>query len=282
MTGDERTGTVLGQARERLAAAGVWDVEGDLSALADRFLVRADPEAARAEFEAALAERCARVPLGHITGSVVFDGLVFAVGSGVFVPRSQSTALIEWAAGKDVLPPGGRALDLCSGVGALGIALAARRPDTSVTCVERDDTAVQYLRRNAARHAGAAPGVTVEVKDLLVPGCLDELAGGVDLVLANPPYVPPGVRLLPEWSVHHPKAAVYSGEDGLDLIRAVVGHAGAVLRPGGRLALEHDEAQPALVRELLAAGGFSEATTLSDSAGDPRITVARVTRQETS
>lgn len=280
MTRDERTEAVLGQARERLAAAGVWDVDGDLSALVDRFLVRSDPDAALAEFETAVAERCDRIPLGHITGSVLFDGLQFAVGSGAFVPRSPSTALVEWAAGDDVLPPGGRVLDLCSGVGALGIALAARRPDATVTCVERDDTAVQYLRRNVARHAKATSEVTVEVKDLLDPRCLDERAGGVDLVLANPPYVPPDVRLLPEWSVHHPRAAVYSGQDGLDLIRAVVGHATTVLRPGGRLALEHDDEQPAVVRELLAAEGFSEATTLSDSDGDPRITVARITPQE--
>ncbi|MGV9563458.1 N5-glutamine methyltransferase family protein [Streptomyces sp. NPDC003480] len=280
MTRDETPEATLRRARERLTEAGVWDVEGDLSALVDRFLHRAEPVGAHAEFEAAVAERCARIPLGHITGSVVFDGLGFVVGSGVFVPRSQSTALVEWAAGDEVLPPGGRVLDLCSGVGALGIALARRRPDATVTCVERDETAVQYLRRNVARHAEATRKVTVEVRDLLIPDCLADEAARVDLVIANPPYVPPDVGLLPEWSVHHPRAAVYSGLDGLDLIRAILRHATTVLRPEGRLALEHDEEQPVAVQKLLAAEGFSEVTTLPDSDGDPRITVARITPQE--
>ncbi|MFF1545113.1 N5-glutamine methyltransferase family protein [Streptomyces sp. NPDC058291] len=279
MTTAQRIRSVHDAARARLAEAGVWDVEGDLAALRERFLTE-DAPAAVARFEAAVAERCRRIPLGHIVGSVEFDGLELVVGSGVFVPRHESTALVAWAARDTTLPHGGVVLDLCSGVGALGLALARRRPDARVTCVERDDTCLQYLRRNAARNEAVLGPVTVHAADLTTAGCLDAYADGADLVVANPPYVSPDVRLLPEWSEHQPRAAVYSGADGLDLIRRIVVLAAAALRPGGRLALEHDRAQPGQVRELLHGDAFDDVTTFVDTAGEPRITVARRTDQE--
>lgn len=282
---EDRSGTapagrqsVLDAARVRLTEAGVWDVEGDLTALQERFLT-GESAAAVARFEAAVAERCRRIPLGHITGSVEFDGLELVVGSGVFVPRRESTALVAWAAGDKALPHGGTALDLCSGVGALGMALSRRRPDTAVTCVERDDTCLQYLRRNVARNEAVLGPVTVHAADLTEQGCLQAYRGTTDLVMANPPYVSPQVRLLPEWSEHQPRDAVYSGADGLDLIRRIAVLAAAALRPGGWLALEHDRAQPQQVRAVLHGGPFEEITTFDDTAGEPRITVARRTQQ---
>jgi release factor glutamine methyltransferase len=198
------------------------------------------------------------------------------------VPRRESTPLVAWAADEAELPRGGRVLDLCSGVGAIGLALSVRRPDAEVVCVERDDTAVQYLRRNAARHAGATGTVHVRVADLGDPQCLAADRGVTDLILANPPYVPPHIRLLPEWAEHQPSAALYSGADGLDLIRRIAGLAGETLRPGGRLALEHDRSQPDDVRRLLEDGPFTDVTTLLDTAEEPRITVARRQGTETT
>jgi release factor glutamine methyltransferase len=275
----------LDLARKRLVEAGVWDVDGDLAALVDRFLVRADQRAAAAEFDAAVAERCARIPLGHITGTAHFDGLVFAVGSGAFVPRKESTELVAWAAKQ--LPSDGRALDLCSGVGALGIALARRRPDASVACVEKDGTALVYLRRNAERHRGSSVPVQVLPMDLLDPQLLEPagraragLTGQVDLVMANPPYVPPHVRLLPEWSKHQPRDAIYAGSDGMTLIRAIAALATRVLCRDGWLAFEHHHNQSEVVQAVIAdAGKFAEAETFADSAGEPRITLARMTKQ---
>ncbi|WP_329413767.1 peptide chain release factor N(5)-glutamine methyltransferase [Streptomyces sp. NBC_00704] len=278
MTTAQDIRSVRDAARARLAEAGVWDVDGDLAALGERFLTGG--AAAVARFEAAVAERCRRIPLGHITGSVEFDGLELVVGSGVFVPRHESTALVAWAADGRALPREGVALDLCSGVGALGLALSRRRPDARVTCVERDDTCLQYLRRNVARHEGVLGTVDVLAADLTEPGCLDAFTGRTDLVVANPPYVSPDVRLLPEWSEHQPRAAVYSGADGLDLIRRIARLAAAALRPGGRLALEHDRAQPEQVRALLHGDAFDDVTTFADTAGEPRITVARRADQE--
>ncbi|MDX2680428.1 N5-glutamine methyltransferase family protein [Streptomyces sp. NY05-11A] len=279
MTTVPQTHTACERARTQLTEAGVWDVEGDLTALRERFLTEESPMALT-RFETAVAERCRRIPLGHLIGAVPFDGLELVVGSGVFVPRHESTSVVEWAASDTTLPHGGTVLDLCSGVGALGLALSKRRPDASVTCVERDDTCLQYLARNAARNESVLGPVVVQAADLTEPGCLDAHLGTTDLVMANPPYVSPLWRLLPEWSEHQPRSAVYSSADGLLLIRRIAELSAAVLRPGGRLAIEHDRAQPAQVSALLRGDFFEEIATLCDIAGEPRITVARRTAHQ--
>ncbi|MGL5857770.1 MAG: N5-glutamine methyltransferase family protein [Angustibacter sp.] len=266
---------LLKQARHRLSGAGMWDVDGDVTALAERFLGLTPRDVRISEFTAAVAERQARVPLGHITGTTTFDGLSLVVGSGAFVPRSESVALVDWAARPSVLPPTGRAMDLCSGVGAIGLALAQRRPDAVVRCVEHDGTALQYLRRNIARLVDVAKQVTVSAIDVTEPECFDDDEAAIDLIVANPPYVRPDLRLLPEWAEHHPPDAIYSGSDGLDLIRRIAALGVTTLRPGGRLGLEHDRAQPAAVRQILTDLGYTEIATRADSSGEPRLTVAR-------
>ncbi|MEU6479733.1 HemK/PrmC family methyltransferase [Streptomyces sp. NPDC047017] len=276
MTTAPQTRTARERARARLTEAGVPNVEGDLNALQERFPPDASPHAL-ARFETAVAERCRRIPLGHLIGSVPFDGLELVVGTGVFIPRHESTSVVEWAASTTTLPYGGTALDLCSGVGALGLALSRRRPDVTVTCVERDHTCLQYLARNAARNESVLGPVTVRAADLTEPGCLDAHLGTTDLVMANPPFISPLWRLPPEWSRHQPPTAIYSGADGLHLIRRIIELAITVLRPGGRLAIEHDKAQPPQVNALLHGDLFAEVTTLPDTAGEPRITTARRT-----
>ncbi|MGW4376336.1 hypothetical protein ACWEJ7_22030 [Streptomyces albidoflavus] len=103
----------------------MWDVEGDLTALRARFLTEESPMAP-ARFETAVAERCRHIPLGHLIGAVPFDGLELVVGSGVFVPRYESTSLVEWAVSEATLARGGRVLDLCSGAPAAGPERLAR------------------------------------------------------------------------------------------------------------------------------------------------------------
>jgi len=173
-------------------------------------------------------------------------------------------------------------LDLCAGVGTLGLAIARRRPDACVWCLERDDTAVQYLRRNLARQAAVTGQLTVQVADLMEPDCLDAHAGATDVIVANPPYVPPSQPLPPEWAEHHPRAAVYGGADGFDVIRRIAALGAITLRPDGQLALEHDRSQPEAVQQILIHHGYSDVTTVTDSAGDRRITVARIAAKEQS
>lgn len=260
---------------ERLSAAGVWDPEGDAARLVCRFFGPEDQAAAEAELEMAVGERERRVPIEHIVGSAFIDGAPFVVGSGAFIPRAESGPVIDIAADRGVLPEGGTVVDLCAGVGTLGLAIARRRPDARVVLVERDEVPVRYLHRNADRLTSGSL-LTIVDADLLQ---LDVTTlGTADVVVANPPYVPPGLVLLPEWSEHQPKDALYGGEDGLVLVRRVIEIARDVLREGGRVVLEHDRAQPDVVRALLTQAGFTDVRAGVDGAGETRITQARTGR----
>lgn len=268
--------TLESTVRQRLERAGVWDPAGDACALLDRFLGPVDTASAEAELERAVTERVERLPLEHIVGAAVVDGATYVVGTGAFIPRSESTPVIEIATRPETLPMGGSVIDLCAGVGTLGIGIALRRSDASVTMVERDDVPIRYLRRNVARLLGPTrPAITVLQADLCAMDARQ--LRSADVVVANAPYVPLGLRLLPEWADHQPGEALYGGgHDGLDLIRRVIAMAREVLRPRGTVVLEHDRAQPDAVRVLAEKEGFAEIRTVVDSAGEPRITQARL------
>jgi release factor glutamine methyltransferase len=168
-------------------------------------------------------------------------------------------------------------VDLCSGTGAVALAVAQEVPGSRVYAVERAPGALHWLRRNAAvRTAAGDRPVTVVAADVTSARLLEELAGAVDVVLCNPPYVPEGTPVPPEVADHDPADAVFGGADGLAVVRPVVARAAALLRPGGALALEHDETHADAVPDLLRAGGrFSDVAVHDDLAGRPRFTTAR-------
>lgn len=210
---------------------------------------------------ALVSRRAKRIPLQHLTGTAPFLGLELAVGPGVFVPRPETELLAWWGiealAGleKPVV------VDLCSGSGALALAVARDRPDATVYAVERSPAALQWLRRNAS---GA--GIEIiegDIRDV-------ELPAEVDLVLSNPPYVPRASRVLIE-ALFDPEEAVFGGIDGLELIPAIISIAARILRPGGCLGFEHDETHD--VSDLLARE-FERVETHPDLAGRPRYTTA--------
>jgi len=148
-----------------------------------------------------------------------------------------------------------------------------QRPDARVYCLERSPAALVWLRANVA---ALAPAVHVAEGDVADDTVLAELAGTVDLVTCNPPYVPRSAGLEPEVADHDPDEAVFAGADGLDLMPAVARAAARLLRPGGRLAVEHDDTQgeslPALLR---ATGRFESVEDHRDLAGRPRFATAR-------
>jgi release factor glutamine methyltransferase len=218
-----------------------------------------------------VAARAQRVPLQHLTGVAGFHQIEVSVGPGVFVPRPETELLVEW--GLSALEDeAGTVVDLCSGSGAIALAVAAARPDASVYAVERDPAALDWLRRNAA-----GTPVRVVEGDVTDAGLLADLDGAVDLVLCNPPYVPAGTPVPPEVARFDPYPAVFSGPDGLDLIRDLVPRVARLLRPGGWFGVEHDdthgEAVPALLR---ADGRFGEIGDHRDLAGRPRFATARL------
>lgn len=216
------------------------------------------------------------MPLQHLTGSAGFHRLELAVGPGAFVPRPETESLVEWGLAALAESPRPLVVDLCAGTGAIGLALAAAHPGATVYAVERDPYALGWLHHNAVvRHAAGDRPVTVVAGDAVAPGVLSGLDGRVDLVLANPPYVPTGVPVPAEVAGHDPYVAVYAGADGLDVIRPLIARARALLRPGGQLGIEHDDTHGEVVPALLAAAGFAEPADHPDLAGRPRFATAR-------
>lgn len=216
----------------------------------------------------AVAARSRRVPLQHLVGTVAFGPATLHVGPGVFTPRPETEALLAWATARPLPAP--VVIDLCTGSGALAIALARHWPGARVIGVDDSDDALDYARRNAADTA-----VELIRADVTAPNLLAELDGGVDLVVSNPPYVPDGSPVEPEVAQHDPAHAVFGGPDGMAVIPAVVALAGRWLRPGGSFAVEHDDTTSAqTVESIRGTGLFDDIQARRDLAGRPRFVTA--------
>jgi release factor glutamine methyltransferase len=235
------------------------------------------PEDVGVRFAALLDQRADRVPLQHLTGRAPFRYLELAVGPGVFVPRPETEQLAGWALAQLAGADAPVVVDLGAGSGALALSIAHEHPGARVTAVERDPGAVEWTRHNATARASAGDTpVEVVAGDMTDPQLLRDLDGAVDLVVSNPPYVPDGARVPREVADHDPPLALWGGPDGLDVVRGLLTTAARLLRPGGRLGIEHADQQgtslPALVR---AHGAFTDVEDHPDLAGRPRFTTAR-------
>lgn len=276
---------MLADAASVLSAAGVDSARVDAELLASHVLdvprsrlvlVDAITPAQRERFEQLIFARARRVPLQHLTGTAPFRHLDLAVGPGVFVPRPETELLAAWGVRVAKSDKARIIADLCSGSGAIALAVAHEVPTAQVYAVEQSPAALSWLRRNAeARALAGDRPVEVVAGDATDPGVLADLDGRVDLILCNPPYVPDAVPVPPEVG-HDPAAAVFAGADGLAVIRPLVARAAAMLRPGGRIGIEHDDSQAAAVPALLAAtGAFADIADEPDLAGRPRFATAR-------
>ena len=195
-----------------------------------------------------LSERIAtRKPLAYLLGEAWFCGLIFEVNEHVLVPRSPLAELIlegfaPW------VEPGGlrRVVDVGTGSGCLGIAVAKYWPEVKVDAVDISPDALELARRNAERQ-GVADRVECIESDLL-----EGVAGRrYDVILANPPYVPTAsMAELPEEYRHEPSLGLEAGKDGLDLVRRLLDQAPDHLEPGGIFICEVGEAAEALDKLL--------------------------------
>lgn len=207
-----------------------------------------------ATLERLVRRRILGEPLEYVVGWVAFDGHRVSIDPGVFVPRQRTSYLVEVAHGLLAAGAGdrpGTVLDLCCGSGALGLALARRRPGILLHASDNDPAAVACAARNLAPVQGSAH---LGDLDSAVPR---GWRGEVDTILANVPYVPgDAVALMPpESRDHEPRSTVDGGADGLDLLRRVTALAPGWLRTGGSVLCEVADAQvdPALAA-LTAAG----------------------------
>jgi release factor glutamine methyltransferase len=229
------------------------------------------------ELRTLVSRRAQRVPLQHLTGTAAMGPIEVAVGPGVFIPRPETEVMLAWglAVLEGVTQP--LVVDLCTGSGALALAVAHARPDAQVHAVERDPVALSWARRNAdARAAAGDPPVVLYAGDIADPALLTALDGLAHLVLCNPPYVPLSTPLPPEVALHDPPAAVFAGADGLAVIPHVVRTGTRLLREGGSIAIEHDESHAVAVPALLAARRvLTDVADHADLTGRPRFATAR-------
>lgn len=227
---------------------------------------------------ALVAERADRVPLQHLTGTAPFRRLELQVGPGAFVPRPETESVVDLALSALRGTDEPTVVDLCTGTGALALAIADEVPGAHVTAVELSDLALAWAARNIE-----VTGLPVELvaADATMPAAdvpgLAGLVGRCDVVVSNPPYIPVGmVPVEPEVAEHDPQVALYGGsEDGLAIPLAVAATAAGLLRPGGVLVMEHaDEQGESLPRALRATDAWMDVVDHPDLSGRPRATVA--------
>jgi release factor glutamine methyltransferase len=278
-------------ATARLAEAGVESPRTDAELIAARVhgVKRGElhtvPDAAfDATFWADIARRANREPLQHITGVAYFRYLELDVGPGVFVPRPETEVMTGWAIDRlremDVAEP--VAVDLGTGSGAIALSIAQEVPRARVHAVEADPLARAWAERNITRYVDSytAGRVLLHAGDFtqrLDGGAdgLTTLAGTVDLVVSNPPYIPVGSQVPPEVGEYDPPAALWSGSDGLDAMRAVERVARQLLRPGGLVAVEHGWQQGAAVYWIFSEeAGWRDTRNHRDLAGRDRFVTA--------
>jgi release factor glutamine methyltransferase len=272
----------LAFAKEKLASSGVPSPDADA-----HWLLAHATDSTRAElltnitfdldltqeqltkFNLSLEKRLRRIPLQHITGTAAFRSLELAVGPGVFIPRFETEQVTQIAIDfLNSLPARPKAIDVGTGSGAIAISLA-KETNAEVYAIELSASAVDYAKANIEANA-------VDVKllegefELLLPTHRD-----LDLIISNPPYIPvSAVPQDPEVRDFDPELALYSGEDGLDAIRALIELALLSLRPGGMLVLEHADGQSDLVRELLLEAGYGAVSVHPDPTGRLRAVSA--------
>lgn len=187
--------------------------------------------------DALVARRLAGEPLQYLEGTVDFGGLEFAVDPRALIPRPETEELFEIAC--SLVDDPGVVVDLCTGSGALALALKHRFPDADVYATELSPDAASLARENAAR---LGLEVSVLDGDLFEP-LPGELRGSVDLLVANPPYVADTDVLPADVADHEPAMALFAGSDGLDVIRRIGEELDDWLAPHAVLLCEIGETQ---------------------------------------
>jgi len=226
-----------------------------------------DTSIALETFHDLLARRITHEPLQYITGTAYFRNLELKVGPGVLVPRPESELLVGAVLNHIAnLPAPVSVVDLGSGSGALALAIATEASNSRVIAVEKSDEALVWLKKN----------VEAIVEELrIVHSDVNEALIGIkcDVVIANPPYIEDESDLPRDVVEHEPAVALFGGKDGMDAPRAFIASASRLLKPGGLLAIEHNEKQGTLIAGELASD-FEEIQLHQDLVGRPRWTSA--------
>ena len=226
--------------------------------------------------EAMAVRRLAGEPAAYITGSWGFCGLDLKVDERVLIPRADTEVLVETA-----LDLSGnrdselRILDLCTGSGCIGIALAHFLPKSRVVLADASADALRVAKENIQRCGLGTRALTIEA-DALAPA--PPRLGSFDLIVCNPPYIPTAEIGTLDASVHErePHMALDGGEDGLKFYRAILGGWKGLLRQSGWLLFEVGETQADEVEKLMRLAGLRALGRAKDSGGYDRVVYGRL------
>ncbi len=216
----------------------------------------------------ALKKRGEGVPLQHLLGSVWFHQHEFKSDARALIPRPETEELTEWILQWE-LPKHLEILDMGCGSGVLGLSLAAARPDWKVSLADVSPDALALAEENA--HSLGLTNASLTHSDLF-----SQITGTFDGIVANLPYIPEAERAsLTREVMHDPALALFSGDDGLDLIRRFIPEAFHHLKPGGWMVLEIGHDQASQVREILQTSCFTAIEVKTDLSGVDRFPFAK-------
>ena len=219
-------------------------------------------------------------PLAYILGEWEFYGLKLYVTSDVLIPRDDTCALAEIAIRQALfLDKNPRILDLCTGSGCIGIAVASRVPDAKVTLADISREALAVAKKNVVLHHMTGRVSCVQADAMAEP---PSFLGQFDMIVSNPPYIDAKDMEGLEGSVkdYEPHMALFGGNDGLDFYRAITANYRHNLKPGGYLCYEFGEDQGDDVCDILAANGFTVRKRVKDFCGTERAVIAQYCVEE--
>lgn len=286
MSGGYTLGEIYRKGAKFLEDAGVEDAAYDSLCLMEHFfsvnrtdLIMNGSKAADASkcesFLSAAAERAGGKPLQYILGMWSFMGFDFYVGEGVLIPRDDTEVVVGLALDYLNSLKNPKIIDLCSGSGAIAIAIAKNFLDSEVTALELSDTAIEYLYKNIKLNE--ADNVTVVKGDVTAASaCFSD--GEFDLIISNPPYIESDeIDILQRELQYEPRMALDGGADGLYFYRIITEKWASKVKKGGMLAYEVGEEQYEPVSEMLKANGFEHVSYRPDLQGYKR-TVSGIKR----
>lgn len=215
-----------------------------------------------------LKKRGEGIPLQHLLGTVSFLGRDFICDGRGLIPRPETEELVEMIL-KHLPSENLRILDVGCGSGVIGLSLAAEKPGSHITLVDLSEDALALTHENAQKLG--LENVEIRRSDLL-----DQVSGSFDLIVANLPYVPEGeAKTMARELAHDPAQALFSGPEGMDLLRRFIPAAVPFLKPGGWLVLEIGYDQASQVRLCLEQSGFTEIEIRKDLSGIARFPFAK-------
>ena len=219
-------------------------------------------------------------PLAYVLGQWEFYGLPLQVTKDVLIPRDDTCAVTELAIKQALfLSAGPRIMDLCTGTGCIGLAIASRVKDSKVTCCDISKEAIALAKKNAAANRLSARVSCVQADALSqAPAFL----GKFDMIVSNPPYITTQEMLeLPD-SVknYEPHLALHGGTDGLDFYRSIAKNYAEALKPGGYLCFEFGFGQGDAVCRVLEENGYTILERSRDYNQRERAVIARYDRKD--